>query len=381
MSESTSKGWTTSTTTTYTSSSYDSVPVRTLSVRRNAQAINVLVSHKTPKQYPEMMLQLTYVARHLKQTVGSYSCLEVGAREGRLLQCWPTQAALPSEYVGLERNPKYNDLLRQSMKDKQLKGSIIHSRRPPNEIENLTGREPFDLIIFSHSLYWTSEHAAQIVHESIQHLLHKDHGICLIFHHAFGFYSLWHLMERQFTRDQPLQVQPHSAGSSAVQLIAAFQLLQQQQQKQQQQNENGEEPRYTPMVAAIDPCPLYLNGLNDHQWDELLSWIFQLEAAELPDSIRHEAIQLVLGSATQTSESTNALSSSSHHHHQNSAHTRTSTQSADSTNSCSSSHYKTIDGTQSTTQRLLLQDTHHEYWLHHPHVTIKITKQQQYDQE
>jgi hypothetical protein len=179
-------------------------------------------------------------------------------------------------------------------------------------------------------------------------------------------------MERQFIREQPLQVQPHSAGSSAVQLIAAFQQIQ-----QQRQNENGEESQYQPMVAAIDPCPLYLNGLNDHQWNELLSFVFQLEAAELPDTIRHEAIQLILGSATQTSESTNALSSSSHQHHQNSAHTRTSTRSADSTNSCSSSHYKTIDGTQSTTQRLLFQDTQHEYWLHHPHVTIKITKQQQ----
>jgi hypothetical protein len=368
MSEAIPKGWTKSTTTTYTSSSSYAVPVRTLSVRRNAQAINVLVSHKTPKQYPEMMLQLTYVARHLKQTVGNYSCLEVGAREGRLLQCWPEEAPLPSEYVGLERNPKYNNLLRKSMKDKLLKGSIIHSRRPPNEIENLTGRpEPFDLIMFSHSLYWTSEDAAHIVHESIQHLLNKDNGICLIFHHAFGFYSLWHLMERQLARNEPIQVQPHAAGSSAVQLIAAFQKIQEQQ--------IGDDSQYTPMVAAIDPCPLYLNGLNDHQWNELLSFMLQVEAVELPDSLRQEAIQLVLGSATQTSESTNALSSSSHHR-QNSSHTRTSTISAESTNSCSSSHCKTIDGTQSTTQRLLVQDTEHEYWLHHPHVTIKITKEQ-----
>ena len=386
------QGWaTTSTTTTYTPSyNNDSIPVRTLSVRRNAQSINVLVSHKTPKQYPEMMQQLTYVTRHLKQTVGKYNCLEVGAREGRLLRCWPMgEAPLPFEYVGLERNPKYNDLLRQSMKDKQLTGSIIHSRRPPNEIENLTGRpEPFDLIIFSHSLYWESDHAARIVHESIQSLLHKDHGICLIFHHAFGFYSLWHLMERRFARNEPLHVQPHSAGSSAVQLIAALQQIQKEEQ-QEQIGDDDEPQQYTPMVAAIDPCSLFLNGLTDYQWNEFLSFIFQLEASELPDDIRQEAIQLVLGTATQTSESTNGLSSSlsslshGHQHHQNtSAHTRTSTRSVDSTNSSySSSHYTKIDGTTQARSSLLQHDSKYEYWLHHPHVTIKITTTQQQQQQ
>jgi len=183
-------------------------------------------------------------------------------------------------------------------------------------------------------------------------------------------------MDRQFARDTPLQVQPHASGSSAVQLISALK-QKQQQERQQQDDDNALE--YTPVVAAMDPCPLYLNGLNDSQWNELLSFIFQIEAAELPSEIREEAVQLVMGSATQTSASTNALSSSSHNLTDGSSHTRRSAESVGSALSSSSHHY--IDGERSTTQ-MLFHDTTHEYWLHHPHVTIKITREEdQYYEE
>jgi Methyltransferase domain len=357
-------------------------------VRRNAQAINVLISSRKPSEYPEMMIQLRQVARKLKaqskrknvktSTINGYTCLEIGAREGRLLQCWPEDTPLPTEYVALERNPKYNPLLRASMREKHVTGSIIHSRRQPNEIESLQRRKnKFDLIIFSHSLYWMSNNAAEIVHETVQTLLHEN-GICLIFHHAFGFYSLWHLMERQFFRDKPVQVQPHSSGSSAVQLVSALQQIQQRQGKQ----ERNKAFPYTAVVAAMDPCPLYLNAMQPHQWDETLSFIFQIEASELPPNIREETIQLVLGSATQTSEETDetplgtSLHSSTPRYHQHSTRSRSissASSSGGSTMLTSSSHHSTIDGSEHTTQQTI-HDKNHNYWLHHPHVTIKITR-------
>jgi hypothetical protein len=367
------------------------INVRTLSVRRNAQAINVLISSRKPSQYPEMTRQLRQVARKLKaqskrhkvstSMSNGYTCLEVGAREGRLLQCWPEEAPLPSEYIVLERNQKYNSHLRQSMREKHVTGSIIHSRRPPSEIESLQRRQTkFDLIVFSHCLYWMSSEAAKVVHETIQSLLHEN-GICLIFHHAFGFYSLWHLMERQFARNEPLQVQPHSSGSSAVQLVAALNQFQQEHQ-QNKGRRHDKLVSYSFNVAAMDPCPLYMNGLSDRQWNEVLSFIFQIEASELPLNIREEAIQLVLGSATQTSENTNkmrlttSLHSSTSRNHARSVSIDSCASSIDSnTILTSSSHHSTIDGSIHTTKQTI-HGSKHDYWLHHPHVTIKIQREE-----
>ncbi|KAG7342251.1 hypothetical protein IV203_007343 [Nitzschia inconspicua] len=321
------------------------------------------------------------------------TCLEIGAREGRLLQCWPDDTPLPTEYVALERNPKYNPLLRRSMREKLVTGSIIHSRRSPTQIESLQRRKnKFDLIIFSHCLYWMSSQAAEIVDETVETLLH-DNGICLIFHHAFGFYSLWHLMERQFSRNEPLHVQPHSSGSSAVQLVSAIEHIQQERQQQQERHlsrkssgsskrsaESSEFP-YTIVVAAMDPCPLYLNAMQPRQWDEVLSFIFQVEASGLPSTVREEAIQLVLGSATQTNEETDAtplgtsLHCSTSRHYPSGARSISSGShsSVASTILTSSSHHSTIDGSEHTTQKTI-RDQKHNFWLHHPHVTIKIVK-------
>lgn len=375
--------------------------VRTLSVRRNAQAINVLISSRKPSYYPEMMIQLRHTARKLKaqskrrnvrtSTTNGYTCLEIGAREGRLLQCWPEDTPLPTEYVALERNPKYNPHLRATMREKHVTGSIIHSRRAPTEIESLKRRQnKFDLIIFTHCLYWMSTQAAEMVHQTVQMLLHEN-GICLIFHHAFGFYSLWHLMDRQFSRDRPLQVQPHSSGSSAVQLVSAIQKIQLRQQQAQEQEQQSSHNRHDrpkkrqanvasfpcmAVVAAMDPCPLHLNALQPRQWDELLSFIFQVEAGELPSNIREEAIQLVLGSATQTSEETDATPlGTSLHGIRPATRSVSSESSAESAAMLSSSshHSSTIDGSEHTTQQTI-RNQKYNYWLHHPHVTIKIVR-------
>uniref|UniRef100_A0A7R9ZBY5 Methyltransferase domain-containing protein n=1 Tax=Pseudictyota dubia TaxID=2749911 RepID=A0A7R9ZBY5_9STRA len=244
------------------------VKATTLSEHRYAETFQAFVARSS--EYEAMLQALSRTAQDLPT---NFSCLDIGAGTGSLIRDWSQLSNAPSYYFALEPNETFIPSLKMEVENLNLCGSILcesfHSSfRLPEGNET----ERFDMILFSHSLYYMSDPGACIEH-AMNWL--SEHGIVLIFHIGpFGLFNLFHQYDKILNRDKP--VLGHSHGLSSYDISRDL-------------DRKGLRTVTDVNNASIDLTGMFDEGFEKER-DEVISFMLQVEFAELHASVKDEVI-------------------------------------------------------------------------------------------
>ena len=241
-------------------------PVRTLDEQRYAQTFSVLVSRS--EEYPAMVDRLVAVAATLPE---GFACFDVGAGPGKVMREWVERGGnRPGRYAAVEPNADYVEALRSAFAELGIDGRVdeaaFHSAYP------IPGR--FDLVLFSHSLYWMAD-PVDCVRHACEAL--SPGGCVLTFVQGpFGVHAMYRLFDPLFERDRP---PGPNHGFSSAELISGLRAA-------------GLAPE-----VVFDPTPFDLTGLfdaeNDREREEFLSFCLQIEFSELHEPVRTDVLDYV----------------------------------------------------------------------------------------
>ncbi len=239
-------------------------PAHTLDSNRYAETFSVFVSRS---------LEYGAMQDRLAETVGKsplgLDCLDVGAGTGMMIRDWLSiDGPRPGRYVAIEPNAVHAAQLRDSIAELELDGTVLatpfHGEFPQ------PGR--FDLILFSHSLYWMTDPIACVRRA---HGWLEAGGVLLVFLQGpFGFHSLFHQFDPLLDRSRPADV---NHGYSSHELIQGL-------------RSHGLCPRVTYDPTAVDLTGMFDTGLEAER-DEFLSFVLQVEFAQLAEPIKSDVIQ------------------------------------------------------------------------------------------
>jgi SAM-dependent methyltransferase len=133
------------------------IPVPSLGLRRYIETFAVFVEHSL--EYPQMLDELVRVTReHLRD---GFRLLDIGAGTGMVIRGWTERAGIrPGRYVAFEPNPQHVDKLLATVAELGLGHDI---QAWTFTLDTPLMRE-FDMVLFSHSLYWVPDPALHMLH-------------------------------------------------------------------------------------------------------------------------------------------------------------------------------------------------------------------------
>jgi len=264
------------------------------------------------------------IRRVLRQLPEKYSCLDVGAGNGRFLtKDWPYEKDsteqqhhhynhYPSEYIALERNPEFNKSIRRAMVSRggAIKGRIIISRKQPSQIKSLKGKQ-FDLIVIQHPAYFgflTSPdvNAAEgysidpikVISDTIHQFLKPDTGICLVFHYGFGtFDAVYHMFNKDFVR----------YGKCRHPLLTHLELNMMKVVGGLKSYLSADNNDHRILVEMDQSYCIRLDELSSEQRHVLMSYATQTDSKTLSSSTRKEVWNMIVGSCRQHSKNDDRL--------------------------------------------------------------------------
>ena len=239
-------------------------PARSLDSTRYAETFSVFVSRS--REYAAMLDRLVAAADSLST---GFDCLDVGAGTGKVVRDWLSlNGPRPNRYVAVEPNPLHVAQLDESIAQSGLDGRILSD--PFHDEFPQPGY--FDMILFSHSLYWMRDPIACVRHA---YKWLKPGGVLLVFLQGpFGFRSLYQQFNPLLKRDRPADVDHGFSSHELMQGLRA----------------HGLNPE-----LAFDPTPIELTNLFDEgqqrERDEFISFVLQVEFSELSEPIKSDVIQ------------------------------------------------------------------------------------------
>jgi SAM-dependent methyltransferase len=173
----------------------------------------------------------------------------------------------PGRYIAVEPNPAHVVELRQTLASLEL-----DSRVDETEFDvDYPMSTRFDLVLFSHSLYWMTDPVACMRHA--RDALAPGGRVVAFLQAPFGVHPMYRLFDPQFVRDRPPgQDQAFSSAELVVGLRAA-----------------GLEP-----TIDMDPTPIDLTGLfaagNEAERDDFVSFCLQIEFSALDEPLRSDVL-------------------------------------------------------------------------------------------
>ena len=238
-------------------------PVTSLNAQRYAETFAVFVSRS--HEYPAMIQRLLDVAETLPP---NFSCLDIGAGTGMVVRDWLAQTRRkPGRYFAIEPNPVHTSELAQSLPDLGIDAALDEADFHPDYA--IPGR--FDLVLFSHSLYWMAHPVACVRHAG--DALAPGGKILAFLQGPFGDHPMYHLFNPHFDRDRP---PGPNHGFSSAELVVGL-------------REQGIEPS-----VVFDPTPHDLTGLfdrgNEAERDEYLSFCLQIEFKDLGEPWKSDVL-------------------------------------------------------------------------------------------
>ncbi|MEM1369798.1 MAG: methyltransferase domain-containing protein [Cyanobacteria bacterium P01_H01_bin.15] len=244
-------------------------PVKTLDQSRYIETFAAFVERSS--EYPAMIQRLSKTFNSLAE---NFTCLDIGAGTGKVIQdCLSTGCKQPGNYVAIEPNSTHADSLRKTILSENIEAEIFeqefNSRFPiPNT---------YDLILFSHSLYWLSDPVACV---RLAYKALRPGGCVLIFIGGpFSFYTFFHLFNPLFERDRPI-LPDH--GFSSHELVYGLRSA-------------GFEPDISFDSTQLDLTDLFEKKQEKNR-DEFLSFCLQIEFSELQEPVKSDAINFVKNS-------------------------------------------------------------------------------------
>ncbi|MEM7399599.1 MAG: class I SAM-dependent methyltransferase [Pseudomonadota bacterium] len=241
-------------------------PVTSLNAQRYAETFAVFVSRS--HEYPAMIQRLVDVAETLPP---EFSCLDIGAGTGMVVRDWLTRTRRrPGLYFAIEPNPTHTSALRQSLSQLSVDAELDEADFHPDYAISGT----YDLVLFSHSLYWMPDPVACVRHA--RNALKPDGKIIAFLQGPFGDHPMYHLFNPHFERDRP---PGPNHGFSSAELVVGL-------------RRQGIEPS-----VAYDPTPHDLTGLfdrgNEAERDEYLSFCLQIEFKNLHEPWKSDVLAYV----------------------------------------------------------------------------------------
>lgn len=244
-------------------------PVKSLDAARYAETFQVFCRYSLEYETIENTI------RELLLTLPeSYALLDVGAGTGKILEALGHDFCLPpSEYCAFEPNAAHFAALKDKVMKLGLpKADLRQSSYDGTEILEKT----FDLVLFSHSLYWMKD-PVSVFEKSLKHL--RPQGFVMgVLQGPYGVYALLNQFEPFLERKSPML--QNNAYSS-------FELM------------NGLRRHGYAPVLKVFPTPLDMTGLFEpektRELSELLSFCLQLELIEVETSLRKDIIDFVRG--------------------------------------------------------------------------------------
>jgi SAM-dependent methyltransferase len=174
----------------------------------------------------------------------------------------------PGRYVAVEPSPVHVASLRQTVAALQIEDVDVLDR-PFDAGFPIPGA--FDLVVFSHSLYWIPEPAACVRHAA--GALAPGGAVLAFLQSPMGVHPLFTLFDPLLARDRP---NPCDHALSSHELTLALRDL-------------GLAPR-----VDLDPTVHDLSGLfdagNERERDDFLSFCLQAEVGPLPDPLKSDLV-------------------------------------------------------------------------------------------
>ena len=131
-------------------------PVKTLDAQRYAQTFAVFVARSY--EYPAMTDRLVGFADQLPE---GFACLDIGAGTGKVIRDWLARGGRrPGRYAAVEPNPAHAAELREAVASLGIDARVDEA--PFDAAYPIPGR--FDLVLFSHSLYWLADPVGCVRH-------------------------------------------------------------------------------------------------------------------------------------------------------------------------------------------------------------------------
>lgn len=266
---------------------------QSLDARRYAETFAVFVSRSS--EYTAIINRLEECAS--SQLPPNFSCLDIGAGTGSLLRDWKLHSptTMPRGYVAVEPNDKHIPILRHTIQELCMEGEVIEESfdtiirnsitstvLPPNPSEN-DGNDKFDLVLFSHSLYWL-QNPVQCIEQALRSWCKPD-GVVLIFHQGpFCFYTLFHLFSPFLDRtDDGFNIPDH--GLSSHELVNGLRGI-----------------GLNPARVDRDATHLDLTDLSERERDEILSFMLQVEFSELDEPLKNDIVQHLYAACVETND-------------------------------------------------------------------------------
>jgi len=239
------------------------IPARTLDARRYAETFAVFVARS--HEYPAMLDRLVEAAGARPD---GFACLDVGAGTGMVVRDWLARGGRrPGRYVAVEPSPLHVASLRETVARLPVDGEVVE--RPFGVDFPIPGT--FDLVVFSHSLYWIPQPAAVVRHA--HEALAPGGAVLAFLQSPMGVHPLFKLFDPLLARDRP-NACDHALSSHELTLALRAE---------------GLAPR-----VDLDPTVHDLTGLfdagNQRERDDFLSFCLQAEVGPLPDPLKSDLV-------------------------------------------------------------------------------------------
>jgi SAM-dependent methyltransferase len=246
------------------------IAVPSLNMRRYAETFAVFVEHSL--EYSQMLDELVRVTH--KYLRDGFRLLDIGAGTGLLIRSWLELAGSirPGRYVAFEPNPQHVERLLATVAELGVDHDI---QARPFTLDTPLLKE-FDMVLFSHSLYWMPDPALHMLHSASALV---SGGVALAFLGGpYGVHAMFPLFEPLIERTSPMLQNNSISSHELVHGLRAY----------------GVEPE-----VRILPTPIDLTGLFEPaaapQLAEFISFCMQLEFTRLPAWLQADMIQYVQG--------------------------------------------------------------------------------------
>ena len=247
--------------------------VPSLTPQRYAETFAVFVEHSL--EYPLMLDKLSSCTNEkLKQ---GFNILDIGAGTGHMLKEWMSRIDFkPSHYTAFEPNESHFKDLAASVTQLNIENTLYNS----SFTADTALPEKYDIVLFSHSLYWMPDPALTMQHAS---KLITENGIVLAFIGGpYGVHAMFPLFEPYIERTSPM-LQNNAISSHEV-IIGLRQY--------------GIEPEITLLPSPIDITGLFEVDARP-QLAEFISFCMQIEFNSLPSWLQTDIIQYVHGGSVE----------------------------------------------------------------------------------
>lgn len=240
-----------------------------LDMQRYAECFAVFMRYSL--EYEQMAAA---IADSVKAFSPHYAMLDVGAGTGRVIEALARGSKRPPErYLAFEPNPLHFAQLEERVRMLGLKDATLmlefFGEATPLEAS-------FDLILFSHSLYWMKDPAAVVAH--CTEFLKPGGRVLSILQAPHGIHPLLALFEPRLGRSTPIL---QNNALSSYELVLGLRAL-----------------GFRPEVTLL-PTPLDVTGLFEpEKWQDLsdlLSFCLQIEFSALDADLQSDLLQYLRG--------------------------------------------------------------------------------------